>query len=115
MSLITARMEALSRLLDVAAVRQDVIAQNIANVNTPGYQTLDVSFDQALQEQLTSQSWSIEPQIVAGTGGSERIDGNNVDIDQELARLQKNAILFKVYSQIIANELAQQRSAISGR
>ncbi len=119
MTITTGRIELLSRLLDVAAMRQDVIAQNVANVNTPGFQTLDVSFEQALQERLmtdpSAAALEIQPEIVAGTGGIERADGNNVDIDLEMGRLQKNGMLFRIYAQIIANELAQHRSAITGR
>ena len=37
MAITTDEMSLLSRLLDVASLRQDVIAQNVANVNTPGY------------------------------------------------------------------------------
>jgi flagellar basal-body rod protein FlgB len=112
-------MDLMARLLDVAAVRQDVTAQNVANVNTPGYRTLEVNFEEALQNRLGADAKAplgeLHPEIVAGTGGLDRADGNNVDIDLEMARLQKNAIYFKIYSQILANELAQHRSAISGR
>ena len=45
----------------------------------------------------------------------DRYDRTVADVDLEMARLQKNAIYFKIYSQIMANELAQQHSAISGR
>jgi flagellar basal-body rod protein FlgB len=100
-------------------VRHDVIAQNISNVNTPGYQTLEVNFEAALKESLESgakaQSVTVTPQIEPGKGGVTRADGNNVDIDMELTRLQKNTLLFKVYTQLLALEVAQFRSAIAGR
>ena len=119
MTITTDRMELMARLLDVAALRQDVTAQNVANVNTPGFRTLEVTFEDALKQQLTANAKpnlaEIHPEVVAGAGGMERFDGNNVDIDLEMARLQKNAIYFKVYTQILANELAQHRSAITGR
>jgi flagellar basal-body rod protein FlgB len=115
----TQRIELLTRLLDVAAMRQDVIAQNVANVNTPGYTTLAVSFEDALKEALTPGSGGRAPavaaEVVPGTGGRLREDGNNVDIDLEMARLQKNAIYFQVYAQMLANDLAQFRSAIKGQ
>ena len=47
-------------------------------------------------------------------GGAERADGNNVDVDAELGRLQKNALLYNAYSQILASRIASMRSAISG-
>jgi flagellar basal-body rod protein FlgB len=119
MTITTERIQLLTRLLDVAALRQNVIAENVANVNTPGYGTLGVSFEDALKETLTQDSGGrpleVAPEIVPGTGGIERVDGNNVDIDLEMARLQKNAIYFQAYAQMLANDLAQFRSAIKGQ
>lgn len=119
MTITTERMELMARMLDVAALRHDVIAQNVANLNTPGFRTADVRFEEALQSCLGAHASGkvkdLQPEIVAGQGSVERSDGNNVDIDREMARLQKNALYFKVYLQLLANELAQNRSAISGR
>jgi flagellar basal-body rod protein FlgB len=119
MSITTERAELLSRLLDVAALRHDVIAQNVANVNTPGYRSMDVNFEDALRERLAANEHApmqgIRPEIVASPGGVDRNDGNNVDVDQEMARLQKNSLYYKAYLQILTNELAQTRSAIAGR
>jgi flagellar basal-body rod protein FlgB len=119
MTITTERIQLLTKLLDVSALRQDVIAQNVANVNTPGYSTLGVSFEDALKDVLTQgpggQVAGVKAEVVSGTGGSAREDGNNVDIDLEMARLQKNAIYFQVYAQMLANDLAQFRSAIKGQ
>ena len=52
---------------------------------------------------------------IEAAGGSERLDGNNVDIDVEMGRLGKNALLHNLYTQILANRLAVMRSAIAGR
>ena len=119
MTLTTDRIQLLTRLLDVAALRQNVIAQNVANVNTPGFTSQEVTFEDALKNALTSESKGIPaevlPEVVPGGGGVPRGDGNNVDIDQEMARLQKNALYFQVYAQMLANDLAQFRSAIRGQ
>src|ERR1700688_3511040 len=103
MTITTERIQLLARLLDVAALRQDVIAQNVANVNTPGYSTMGVSFEDALKEALTSGGRAPQgtPEVGPTTGGTARADGNNVDIDLEMARLQKNNIYFQVYSQML--------------
>jgi flagellar basal-body rod protein FlgB len=118
MTLTTPRIQLLSRLLDVAAMRQNVIAQNVANVNTPGFKALEVSFEDALKTAMTSDSGSqalnVKPEVVPSAGGMSRTDGNNVDIDREMARLQKNNIYFQMYSQMMANELAEFRAAIKG-
>ncbi len=117
MVLTTDRMQLLTRLLDVASLRQEVIAQNVANINTPGYSTLGVSFEDALKEAVGAGSpiGAVQARIEPTTGGFERADGNNVDMDLEVARLQKNALYFQVYMQMLANDLAQFRSAIKGQ
>ena len=118
MTVTTERIELMSRLLDVAALRQDVIAQNVANINTPGYSTQEVAFEDALRQALGHDGPSrpaATPEVITGVGGLEREDGNNVDVDLEMARLQKNAIYFNVYAQILNGDLAQMRSAIVGR
>jgi flagellar basal-body rod protein FlgB len=119
MFLNTERIQLLSRLLDVASMRQDVIAQNVANLNTPGYTTQEVNFEDALKDALAPGSamkmGDVAPQVVDGTGGMTRADGNNVDVDLEMTRLQKNAIYFQIYAQMLANDLAEFRSAIRGQ
>jgi flagellar basal-body rod protein FlgB len=96
-----------------------VIAQNVANVNTPGYRRRDVSFEDALARQLsrpgTGQISEVKPQIIQAVSGYERQDGNNVDVDAEMGRLQKNTLLFSVYSQVLAAKMAAMRAAITGR
>lgn len=113
------RFELLGKLLDVAHARQRVIAQNIANVNTPGYRQLEVRFEDAFVQQMDRKNEAgairVIPQVVEGPGGAERVDGNNVDIDSEIARLQKNTMLMNAYTQILASRIAAQRTAISGR
>lgn len=114
-----AHVSVLSRLLDVASLRHQVIAQNVANVNTPGYRQLDVEFEaafgQALSSQNTRPAESVKAGVVEGVGGAERADGNNVDIDQEMGRLGKNSLLYRLYGQLLAARLASMRSAITGR
>jgi flagellar basal-body rod protein FlgB len=117
MAIATEEMNLLSRLLDVASMRQDVIAQNVANVNTPGYSAQEVAFEDALRQAFGQHETGFvvpNPEVVTGAGGAAREDGNNVDVDLEMARLQKNALYFKVYTQLLAGDLAQYRSAIVG-
>ncbi len=117
MAIATQEMNLLSRLLDVATLRQDVIAQNVANVNTPGYNAQEVAFEDALRQAIGQHETGLvmpKPEIITGSGGTKREDGNNVDVDLEMARLQKNALYFKVYTQLLAGDLAQYRSAIIG-
>jgi len=109
----------LARLLDVASLRHRTVAQNVANVNSPGYRQLEVSFEDAFSRQLSrdelSSALKVKTQVIEGTGGTERADGNNVDIDLEMGRLNKNTVLYRAFSQILAARLALLRTAITGR
>jgi flagellar basal-body rod protein FlgB len=113
------QVDLLARLLDATSLRHKVIAENVANVNTPGYHQMDVSFEDLLSRSLTSgrmdQALGTKPKVIETKGGTVRPDGNNVDIDKEMGRLTKNTTLYNVYAQILAVQLAQMRSAISGQ
>jgi flagellar basal-body rod protein FlgB len=119
MNVIGSQVDLLAKMLDVSDMRHKVLAQNVANVNTPGYRQLDVSFEEAFSHALTSGPQSlalqVKPQLVQGKGGIERMDGNNVDVDGEMGRLAKNTTLYRSYAQIMAVQLAMMRSAIMGQ
>lgn len=118
MSVTPSQFGLLSSLMDAASLRHQAIAQNVANVNTPGYRRIDVAFEEALVHQIhggQTPETLPEPRIVPGASKVQREDGNNVDIDAEMGRLNKNTMLFNVYSQILASRMATMRSAIAGR
>jgi flagellar basal-body rod protein FlgB len=91
--------------------------QNLANVNTPNYKTKEVSFDQ-LVAQLENGSLSsgslgkVNLQDVVGL--QDRADGNNVDLDRELAMLKKNALAYQTLTQLLGSKLGILQRAISG-
>jgi flagellar basal-body rod protein FlgB len=106
----------LSRVMDAATLRHRVIAQNIANVNTPGYRRLEVTFEEDLARALATPAGGIpvKPRVVVADG-PERVDGNTVDIDQEMGDLTKNALLYQAAAQIVTSRMATLRAAVSGR
>ena len=88
---------ALERAIGGAAQRHQALAANLANVNTPGYQRVDVDFQSALRGALSSDdarsalehaSFSAERDATAVS----RADGNSVDADAESAKLAANAL-----------------------
>ena len=60
MTVTSSQNDMVARLLDVAALRQKVVSQNIANVNTPGYQHQQVSFEAALQKALDDGNGEVD-------------------------------------------------------
>lgn len=119
MTVTVPQFDLLARLLDAAEVRHRTIAQNLANVNTPGYREMDVSFGDAFARELQRNNDAgaarIVPRLVPGPGGLERPDGNNVDLDRELGSLNRNVLLFHAVNQMLLTRLNMMRSAIAGQ
>jgi flagellar basal-body rod protein FlgB len=106
----------LTHLLSVAGLRHRVIAQNVANVNTPGYRRLEVSFSDELMRSLQQGTVGTLPTPeVVESDFPARVDGNTVDIDREMSEMSKNALLYQAAVQILSSRLSSMRSAISGR
>ncbi len=107
------QIEQLNALMRRSQAAHGVVSANIANVNTPNYRAQEVQFDQTLAEAIRSGNDSINTVDVAGL--MDRQDGNNVDIDRELAQLTKTELEYQTYTQIIASQLGMYRTAITGR
>jgi flagellar basal-body rod protein FlgB len=114
-----AQFDLLSKLVDTAALRHRVLAHNVANVNTPGYQRLNVNFEESLAKQLRRNGKvdldTTHPEITLDEMSPRREDGNNVDIDREMGAISKNNLLHNTYLQIINFKVGQMRQAIGGR
>jgi len=91
-------LSALGRQLNNAVAKQTVAASNLANLDTPGYRTHDVSFDETLDGQLGGVVRTNASHLAAtptdGTpveapGLASRRDGNNVQLDRELLALSR--------------------------
>ena len=111
----------LEKMLDVSSVKHKVIANNIANVNTPGYKKMEVSFsdqlEKALNESAMNKFDTLQPKIVISkedTSETARNDGNNVDMDKEVSSLVKNTLTYSIYTQLLAKKYEGIKSAIEG-
>lgn len=110
------------KLLDVSHSRQQAIASNLANVETPGYKRQDIAtdFDAQLRRVASSNDIKGIQSLQARTmtdleSPSVRPDGNNVQIDQELLRMQKNAVQYEFLANYTSNSLSRLQTAITGR
>jgi flagellar basal-body rod protein FlgB len=111
------------KLLDAASLRQEAIASNVANAETPGYHRLDIAPDFAQQLKsrlaagdLSSTSDSLKPRLAEDTTArSTRPDGNTVEIESELLTMNRNSVEFSYLSEVVSNNLRQLRMAITGR
>ena len=111
----------LEKMLDVSSIKHKVIANNIANVNTPGYKKMEVSFADQLEKAVNESSMNkfdtLQPKIVISkedTSETVRNDGNNVDMDKEVSSLVKNTLSYSIYTQLLAKKYEGIKSAIEG-
>lgn len=95
----------LERALQGAAMRQAAIAENLANVNTPGYQRKDVNFADALRQAFaTGRRDAIEqvtPQATVDASAPVRADGSTVDVDAEAAAQATNGLHYESLAAVI--------------
>jgi flagellar basal-body rod protein FlgB len=115
----------LAEAMDYRAARQDMIASNIANADTPYYKPRDISFQDALIAKKNElykdhthelkmartnskhlspkeESSSLKPTLFYRDGHMARNDGNSVDIDVETTEMSKNSIMFNAL--VMANK-----------
>lgn len=126
-------MGLMERFMDLAVQRQKLIASNLSNIDTPGYKTIDLDFEQELQSQMTGEAGQGISLVVTNTrhlpqppgagsalpgqptevgGLTLRNDLNNVSIDREMSELSSNAMKFSAVSQMIAGKFRTLKSAI---
>lgn len=116
----------LGKAADASWTRNEVLANNIANVDTPGYKRQDVDFESQLRQALGNTryksvdarvanitSTELEPRIYTDSAGfSYRLDGNNVDIDTENTELEANQIMYNGLMTSVNAEFANLKMVI---
>lgn len=114
----------LDKAADAAWTRNDVLANNIANADTPNYKRKDVQFETYLSnaiagtDSLDETVANIDLNTLEATTYTEqsnlsyRIDGNNVDISTENVELAKNQIRYYVLMNSINNEFTNLKAAL---
>ena len=103
------------RALSGAATRQSTIAENLANVSTPGYRRKDVDFHATLSAAFDAGRESVEraePVVEADPTAPMRQDGNSVDADAENAALARNGLEYEALSSLIKARSDVLRAAI---
>ena len=131
----------LEKVISFTEARHKVIANNIANIDTPGYRRQDLAvseFQEALEKSIEQRmatnprkfeflgTENVEDNFLGGVSANVltapyspldilRHDGNNVSIDHEMAELAKNTILHNGMVQLLANEYQMLNNAIAER
>jgi flagellar basal-body rod protein FlgB len=108
-------------LLSWASKRQQALAANVANMNTPGYHAKDYSFDQELAtiDLSSTSSKHITPLEDTNHARLYEVDtkvkpnGNNVDLEREMKEMTKNGLQYITLVQYLNQKIKTLRTAIS--
>ena len=124
----------LPRAMTAANMRQEVIANNIANVNTPNFRKSNLEFEEMLAREIYGEEsdgrlklarthdkhlpyvqpeFHAEPKIVQDNSTVMRVDDNNVDIDIEMATLAKNQLYYNALVTEFSGHVSRIRNAIT--
>ncbi len=116
----------LDKAADASWTRETLIANNIANQDTPGYKRQDIDFQAALQKELSRYKYTslddkikdvdlsnLRPSVYTDHGGySYRLDGNNVDPDTEQIELASEQIKYQALTTSISSEFERLRAVL---
>jgi len=115
----------LEKSLDASWLRNEIISGNIANADTPGYKRQEVQFEQYLNSEMkNSQIENGQTRLSGGSGirvvednssYSYRLDGNNVDMEREMAQMAMNTLRYNTLIQRLNGQFSKLRNVIRGR
>lgn len=116
----------LEKSLDAAWLRNEVISQNIANADTPGYKRQEVQFEQYLNSEMKNSRIEKGQTVLSGGDSgmkvvqdhanySYRLDGNNVDMEREMAQMAMNTLRYNTLIQRMNGQFSKLRNVIRGR
>lgn len=117
----------LDKAADAANLRNELLTNNIANVSTPNYKRKDLDFESVLQGELAGEKnlskavkkanqnlETLDAQVYTDNASlSYRLDGNNVDINTEEARLAENQIKYQALVDLMNQEFARYNTVLS--
>ena len=117
----------LDKAADAANLRNELLTNNIANVSTPNYKRKDLDFESVLEGELAGEKnlskavkkanqnlETLDAQVYTDNASlSYRLDGNNVDINTEEARLAENQIKYQALVDLMNQEFASYNTVLS--
>ena len=116
-------LSALENFVSLSGSREQAIASNMANVDTPGYHVRDIDFDhelkKAMNASMTNTSFDgggadMSPATFEVKGLIERPDGNNVDLDREGMMLAQTQLQHQMGVSLLKHHFHNLLSAING-
>ena len=113
---------AAKKMLDATVLRQEAIASNLSNLETPNYKRLDVApsfqaqLSQAVKGGDAAQISGLQPRLAVDMSAvSGRGDGNTVTLESEMLKLNQNTFEDALETQLVSATLTKMRLAITGK
>ena len=118
----SANYQGVKKMLDSTVLRQEAIASNLANIETPNYKRVDVApafatdLTRAIENGGVKSVRQLKPTIsVDETAVAQNRDGNSVQLEKELTYLQKNMVAHHLQTQMLSGTFDKLRAAIRSR
>lgn len=107
----------LQKAMTQTTQRHALIVNNLANVNTPGYKRKDMDFGIVLESEMLKGPESLEQELGQTFGGAEqdtsiRLDGNNVDLEREVAALAETELRYQALTDLANNYFSGLKNVI---
>lgn len=111
----------LEQLIHFTSMRHGVLTSNIANADTPNYKAKDMNFKQALDAEMELRTTDTKHIKTTDNGMSNEIkietsntwaDGNNVELDTEVAKMTENAMLFQAGISMFSTKIRMFKNAL---
>lgn len=106
-------MAVLEKGLDGTAARQSAIANNIANLETPGYAPRQVSFEGELRQAIDKgRVEQVDARAQTMDAAAVRLDGNGIDLEAQVAKLSKNGLQHAALTRLLVKKLEMVKAAL---
>ncbi len=114
---ISSIVEFLEAGIKAESLRQKTIANNVANLKTPGYRRIDVNFEQLLAKALDSNGAAdlddVMPQIYQPRQTPVKSNGNDVSLEAEVGEMIKNSLRHKLFVRVLQKKYLGMQAAIN--
>lgn len=115
----TGIVELLQAGLRAETMRQQATANNVANIQTPGYRRLDVQFEQLLAKAIESgdemNADEIEPLLYQPMNTAVNPNGNDVNLEGEIGEMVKNSLRYKAFVRLMNKRIGQMEQAMNDK
>ncbi|MBS1706832.1 MAG: flagellar basal body rod protein FlgB [Armatimonadetes bacterium] len=110
-------IDRIQRSMGLASQRQELLVNNLANINTPGYKRKDMDFTVALEDAKSSTTEKLHAFQAArakrsGTNASIRTDGNSVDLEREVYDISETELRYNILSDMAARYFSNLKNVI---